>query len=159
MNNKKENGNPYGAGQYGYTRSSGNSEAMIFGTAATFDETCGRWFEYMGCGYACVRDGIALQEADDADLYYFHRDNPTISCRESMYDLQYGDTREDVSYGFIFLAEYEATRFRTFSFSVDDISMHDMNEYIDAVEKWHITGEFNVGPYNGIPEYRPWEAK
>jgi hypothetical protein len=34
-----------------------------------------------------------------------------------------------------------------------------MNEYIEAVKKWHATGELNIGPYSGIPQYRPWEAK
>lgn len=33
-----------------------------------------------------------------------------------------------------------------------------MNEYIEAMEKWHVTGEFDAGPYRGIPNYGPWEA-
>ena len=158
MDNKKEIGNPYGAGRYGYTRSSKDSEAMLFGTEARFEAECGRWFEYMGGGYACWRDGKALQEADDADLYYFHRDNPEIECRESMYDFEYGDTRDDVSHAFFYIAEYEKNRYRTFSFSLDDISRQEMNEYIEAMEKWHVTGEFDAGPYRGIPNYGPWEA-
>ena len=159
MVEKKKSGNPQGAGMYCIIRSSEDSGAMWLGDRAEFNVECGRWFEYMGCGYGCWRDGKYLQEADDMDLYYFHRDHPEIKCREAMYDFQYGDTRDDVSYAFVFLAEYEEKRVRTFSYSLDDISREEMNLHIEAIKKWHATGELNVGPYSGIPEYRPWEAK
>ncbi len=57
------------------------------------------------------------------------------------------------------LAEYEQTRYRTFVFFLDNILRAEMNEYMEAVEKWHKTGELNIGPYQGIPEYGLWEAK
>lgn len=159
MVEKKKSGNPQGAGMYCTIRSSQDSAAMLLGDRADFDIHCSRWFEYMGCRYENWRDGKYQQEADDTDLYYFHCDHLEINCRESMYDFQFGDTRDDVSYAFVFLAEYEEKRVRTFSFSLDDISRQEMNEYIEALKKWHATGELNVGPYSGVPEYRPWEAK
>ena len=159
MVEKKKSGNPQGAGMYCAIRSSEDSAAMLLGDRAEFDIQCSRWFEYLGCGYECWRDGKYQQEADDADLYSFHRDHPEITCRESMYDFQFGDTEDVVSYAFMFLAEYEEKRVRMFSFSLGDISCQEMNEYIKALKKWHATGELNVGPYSGVPKYRPWEAK
>ena len=157
MSNKKEIGNPYGAGRYSYTRSSTDSGAMLLDDQARFDPKSNRWFEHMGCGYACERDGIALQEADDADLYDFHRDNPKINCRESMYDLQYGDTRAEVAHAFFLLMEYAGGKYRSFYFGLDDVSMQEMEKYIAAVENWHSTGELNIGPHHGCPNYGDWE--
>lgn len=159
MVNKKRSGNPQGAGKYCTIRSSKNSAAMLLGDRAKFDIQCDRWFEYIGCGYECWREAKYQQDADDTDLYYFHKHHPEIKCRESLYDFQYGETYEDVSHALVLLAEYEQTRFRMFTFSLDDISICEMNAYIEAVEKWHATGELNVGPYRGIPQYGPWEAK
>lgn len=156
MDNIIENGNPYGAGRYCFTRSSETSEAMMLGDEAQFDLTCYRWFEYMGCGYAHWRDGKAFQEADDMDLYYFHKEHPAINCRESSYDLEYGNTRDEVAYASFLLMEYVDTRHRFFSFDTENITMAEAMKYVDAIEDWHRTGELNAGPYHGCPEYSSW---
>ena len=150
-------GNPYGAGRYRYIRSSQDSNALFLGKEAGFDPEYNLWIEYMGCGYACWRDGKALTEADEIDLYEFHRKHPRINCRESYIDYEYGNTRDEVAYAFVCLTEYRGTMDRCFSFSLTDIPLQEVEKYIDAMERWHRTGEFNVGPYNGSPAYDPWE--
>lgn len=157
MDNMIEFGNPYGAGRYGYIRSAEDSEAMMSGTEARFDSDHNRWFEYMGCGYACGRDGQALQEADDYDLYYFHKDHPKINCKESFHDLEYGNTRNEVAYAYFLLMEYVGNKHRTFSFHLENITMQEAKEYIAAVESWHCTGELNIGPFSSCPCYGHWE--
>ena len=149
-------GNPRGAGRYRYTRSSQDSNALFLGKEAGFDPEYNLWIEYMGCGYACWRDGKALTEADEIDLYEFHRTHPLINCKESYIDYEYGNTRDEVAYAFVCLTEYRGTMHRCFSFSLTDVSLQEVEKYIDAIEMWHRTGEFNVGPYSGSPAYDPW---
>lgn len=150
-------GNPYGAGRYRYSRSSEDCEAMLLGDDAEFNGKYNRWFEYMGCGYACSRDGQAMMEADEIDMWDFHTENPQVNCREGFFDLEYGDTDKDVAFAFIYLTEYEAGKHRSFSFSLADISMSEMEKYIAAIETWHGTGKFNIGQYHGIPAYDSWD--
>lgn len=150
-------GNPYGAGRYGEMRSSKDSKALVLGEEAGFDPDYNLWYEYSGCGYCCERDGIALQEQDAIELSLFHQEYPQMVCKESQFDLTYGDTRDDVSYIYFCLKEREGGMMRTFSFSLNDITMQEANEYIEAMKMWHRTGKFNIGPYNSIPKYDPWE--
>ena len=152
-------GNPYGAGRYGYIRSSKNSKFMILGDEAKYEPEFNMWFEYMGCGYACWRDGKALQEADEIDLYLFHDKHPKINCKESFYDFEYGNTRNDVAYALFILTEYKGTLYRTFHFNLQNITLQKSKEYIAAIEAWHHTGELNVDSFNGIPQFSFWRRK
>lgn len=156
---EQASGNPYGAGRYCYIRSSMDSSCLFLGNEAGFDSEYNLWYEYIGCGYACERDGIALQEADDIDLYHLHKEYPEMICKESHYDFTYGDTRDEVSWASFSLTECEGGRERTFYFDLENISMLEAKEYVSAIEKWHRTGEFNIGPYRGIPSYTAWRTK
>lgn len=153
----EEYGNPYGAGRYGYIRSSKDNSYLFLGDEAGFDPEYNLWYEYIGCGYACERDGIALQEADDMDLFYLYKEYPDMTCKESHYDFTYGNTRDEVSWASFSLTEHEGGKKRTFYFHLENISMLEAKEYVAALEKWHRTGELNIGPYNGSPTYNPWE--
>lgn len=154
-----EYGNPNGAGRYRYIRSSEDKNAMMYRKQAEFDLLSGRWFEQFGCGYAHWRDGKASCEADDIDQEDFHYEHPNITCKESFYEIEYGNTRDEAAYAFFFMAECEGRKIRDFAFSCNDITMAEVNEYISALEDWHRTGEFNAGQYRGIPQYDPWTKR
>jgi hypothetical protein len=156
MNTEIEFGNPRGAGVYGYIRSAEDSDFMMLGEEARYDSDSNRWFEYMGCGYACWRDGKALQDADDFDLQYFHDAHPRMRCRESFHELEYGNTRDDVSHALFLLMEYDKSKSRTFSFNLDNVTMAQAKEYIAAVEEWHITGDLRIGALTFSPCCGPW---
>ncbi len=157
MENMTEYGNPYGAGRYRYMRSSEEHDAMMWEDRMKYDHTYNRWIETFGCGYDCGRDGVASMEADEFDLMDFHCEHPLMNCRESFYELTYGDTKESLTYAFFFVQEYVGRQTRDFCFSFSELSMQEANEYIAALEEWHRTGELNVGPYRGEPQYDPWE--
>ena len=144
------------AGRYCWTRSSEDPKAMMRGKRADFNSKVGRWFESMGCGYACWRDGKYFQEEDIMSIDDFHDSHPNITCRESCYDLEYGDTEDDVRYAWFYLEEYEGKKHRTFDISMLDIPMSTAEEYIAAIEEWHRTGEFNIDQYHGCPNFSPW---
>lgn len=148
-------GNLYDVGRYRYTRSSEDRDAMM-GENASFISACNRWFESFGCGYTCERDGRASMEADDWDLTDFHYEHPLVNCKEAFFELTYGNTEDSVSRAFFFLQEYVGQKNRTFDFCLYDISLQEADDYIAAIEKWHCTGEFNIGPYSGLPAYTPW---
>ena len=158
MENMTEDGNPYGAGRYRFMRSSEDRSAMMWGNMTRYDQTSNRWVESFGCGYNCARDGVASAEADEFDIMDFHREHPRIHCRESFFELEYGDTRELVAYAFFFVQEYAGRQTRYFSCSFSDISIQEANEYIAALEEWHHTGALNVGLYHGEPQYGPWKT-
>ncbi len=149
-------GNPYGAGFYTYIRSAENSDWMMMGADARFDADSNTWFEYMGGGYACWRDGKALQEADELDMDDFHSEHPEMKCRESFFDLEYGETRDDITDGLFILAEYDGAKHRSFSFNLKDVTLTQAKEYVALVEAWHTTGELHLGPLSCNPCQGPW---
>ena len=153
---KMQLGNPHGAGRYGYIRSSEDHGALIAGEKARYDADSKRWFEYIQCGYACGRDGIASQEWDDLYLDEFYKSRPQVSYREAYYDFQYGFTRNQISDVMIILKEKQSDRHRTFDFDLSKISMKEFEAYLAAIEEWHRTGELNIGPYKGVPNYDRW---
>ena len=163
MNNEIEYDEEYmsypDVGRYKYMRSSEKPIGMLKGKKADYNQECNCWFESFGGGFCCWRDARALQEADDFDLMEFHHKRPYINCKESFFELEYGKTEDTVSRAFFFLQEYAGRKDRSFSFCLYDISLQEANEHIAALEEWHCTGELNVGPYSGIPEYEPWKER
>ena len=153
---KMQLGNPHGAGRYGYIRSSEEREALISDESAQYDTDSKRWFEYIQCGYACGRDGIASREWDDLYLDEFYKSRPQVSYKEAYYDFQYGVTRNRISDVMIILKEKQGDRHRTFDFDLSKISMKEFEAYLAAIEEWHRTGELNIGPYKGVPNYDRW---
>lgn len=149
-------GNPHGAGFYNYIRSAEDSDWMMMGEEARFDADSNTWFEYMGCGFACERDGIGLQEADEIDMYLFHKEHPQMKCRETFFEFVYGNTRDEVSCGLFVLTEYDGAKHRSFSFNLKDISLAQAKEYVALVEEWHATGELHLGPLSCRPCQGPW---
>jgi hypothetical protein len=149
-------GNPYGAGFYTFIRSAEDSAWMMMGDEARFDSASNTWFEYMGCGYACERDGIGLQEADEIDMYHFHKEHPQMKCRETFFDLVYGRTRDEVALGLFVLTEYDGAKSRSFSFDLKDVTLAQAKEYVALVEAWHATGELCLGPLKCNPCQGPW---
>ncbi len=156
MEDKEEIGNPYGAGRYGYIRSSEDCDALISGRNARFELSCNRWIEHIWCGYASWRDGKADQEWDDLFRDEFRQKHPLINYKEVFYELEYGDTRDQVPYAWFLLEECEGNKNRWFNFGVNNVSMQDFEEYIAALERWHMTGELNIGPYNVSLSFSPW---
>ena len=150
---------PRDSGRYSFIRSSEHSEAMMMGEEARFIDEYNRWIEYIGCGYACERDAWALREADEIDSMEFYKDITHLDFKEAFYDFQYGDTYDEVSHAFFYLTEYVGNQERTFTFSLDDRPLQEVKDYVAAIEKWHCTGELNIGPYTGVPNYRPWEKR
>lgn len=157
MDNKKEIGNPYGAGRYGYIRSSEDCDALISGRDARFELSCNRWIEHIWCGYACWRDGKANQEWDDLYRAEILENHPSITFMEAFYELEYGDTRDQVANAWFLLEDHKANRHRFFDFEINNVSMQEFEEYIGALENWHMTGELNAGPYTGVPMFGPWK--
>ena len=155
----EEYGNPYGAGRYGYIRSSKNCKALIRGKNAQFNSEHNRWFEHIRCAYTCWRDGRAEQEYDDMYRDQLEKKRPLISYREAFYELEYGNSRDEVASMMVILTDCTKGNHRSFHFDLDNITMHEAQEYIDALENWSYTGELNIGPYRGIPAYGPWCAK
>ena len=153
---KIEIGNPYGAGRYGYIRSSEDREALLSDENVEYDASSKRWFEHIWCGYACGRDGIAFQEWDELELDAFYKERPHVNYREGYYDFQYGFTRKRISEVFFILKEKKGSKDRTFSFQLKRISMKKFEEYLAAIEEWNRTGELNIGPYKGVPNYDRW---
>lgn len=149
-------GNPHGAGRYGYIRSSEDREALISGESAQYDTDSKRWFEYIQCGYACGRDGIASQEWDDLYLDEFYKERPQADFREAYYDFRYGFTRRRISDVIFILKEKQGNRHRTFDFDLSKITMKEFEEYLTAIQEWHRTGELNIGVYKGVPHYDRW---
>ena len=158
MDNNKKNGNPYGAGRYGYIRSSEDCDALISGRDARFELSCQRWIEHIWCGYACWRDGQADQEWEDLYRDKFSKEHPLITYKEAFYEFEYGDTRDRVDNAWFFLEEHKEHQKRFFEFEINNVSMCEFEEYIAAIERWHMTGELNIGPYEGIPTFGPWEG-
>jgi hypothetical protein len=56
----------------------------------------------------------------------------------------------------IILKEKQSDRHRTFDFDLSKISMKEFEAYLAAIEEWHRTGELNIGPYKGVPNYDRW---
>lgn len=150
-------GNPYGAGRYGIIRSSLNSNAMIAGEDAEYNAEYSRWFEYRGCGYACEEDGWALEEQDDLEIADFHNNHPTIKCRETYFEMTYGNTREEIATAHFLLLEYSGKLHRDFSFDLTDVSVESVKECVDSVEAWHCTGELKMGNFSTRPCDGPWK--
>ena len=157
MDNKKEIGNPYGAGRYGYIRSSEDCEAMILGRKACFELSCNRWIEHIWRGYACWRDGKAELEWDGLYRDEFLEEHPLISYMEAFYELEYGNTRDEVATAWFCLKDRKGKKHRAFHFEISNVSMQEFDEYIAALKKWHMTGELNIGAYTGVPEFGPWQ--
>ena len=152
----KEFGNPRGAGQYGYIRSSEDRQALTMDEMMSYDPTSKRWFEDYGKGYNCERDGVLIQEWDAMMLDSIYKSRPKVSFREAFYDIQYGFTRNQIANVTIILKEKQGDMHRTFDFEVKQITMKAFKEYVDALVEWHRTGELNIGPYKGEPDYGCW---
>lgn len=156
MNDKIEYVQYPDVGRYKYMRSSETSISMLKGKKADYNEKYNRWFESFGGGFAGWSDARAMQEADDLELAELHYMQPNMNCKESFFELEYGETKGSVLRAFFFLQEYTGCKDRDFGFCLYDISLQEANEYIAAIEKWHCTGELNIGPYHGLPAYGPW---
>ena len=97
-------------GRYSIIRSSEDENAMIRWNTPEFDNSCGRWFESCGCGFASWRDAKYLQETDDLEMEVFRENHPDICVKESFCELEYGKDPEIIESAWIFLAEYDGRR-------------------------------------------------
>ena len=152
----EEDGNPSGAGRYGFIRSSEDCEALIRGKNAEFRPESNRWFEHIYCGYACWRDGQAELEYDDIEREEFHKEHPQIHYKEAFYDFQYGDTWDSVATASFWLEEREGPMYREFHFNVKDITRKQLDECFTAIENWQCTGELILWHFSTFPCTGPW---
>lgn len=130
-----------------------------FDDGTLYNEKYKRWFESWECAYACGHDGDAFMEADGIDLMLFYDEHPLIKCRESFYDLVYGNTRDEATETMFLLIEYVGNQYREFSFDLENIAIQDVNKYIAAIKNWHYTGEFTIGEFSGPPVYEHWKER
>lgn len=131
-------------GYYSIIRSSEDEGAMIHWNKPEYDENCNRWFESCGCGFACWRDGQALQEADDMEVWEFHLENPDICVRESYCEIEYGKKDNIIKNVNFLLLDYCGKRNRSFSFEISNVSKEELMEWEAAVRNWHATGDLQT---------------
>jgi hypothetical protein len=152
-----EGGNFYGAGGFGYIRSSKSKKSLVYQESAEYNSSCNRWFEYLKGGFSCEADSdleddwYALYRAD------FDRKHPRITYKEAYYRFTYGNTRDEIADVMFLLIEQNRGKSRTFSFDMENITKQEFQKYFEAIEHWHCTGELNVGEFKGTPPFTTWK--
>lgn len=152
-------GNPYGAGRYGFIRSSEDWKALIRGKEAEFRIESGRWFEHNYCCYSCWRDGQADLEFDGVARDEFDKEHPLTNYMEAFYELEYGDTQDQISEVSFHLSEHEGPKYREFHFDLKDITEDQLEECFAAIEKWHCTGELELWHFSTYPCIGQWKTQ
>lgn len=151
--------NPYSAGRYGAMQSSEDRDALFTGCCAKYDTASNLWFKDYWCGYSCLHNGKESMEWYFDDKNEFYRNRPHACYKESFYNLVYGETQTQIDYVVFDLEEVQGEKYRAFSFDLENTTMQEFEEYLAAMEKWHRTGELNIGPYKGVPHYEPWQNR
>lgn len=154
-----ECGNPYGAGRYGFIRSSKDWQALIRGKEAEFRPESNRWFEHIYCCYSCWRDGQADLEFDGEARDKFDEEHSLANYMEAFYELEYGDTRNQVAEVSFHLSEHEGPKYREFHFDLKDISKDQLEECFVAIEKWQCTGKLELWHFSTYPCVGPWKTE
>ncbi len=149
-------GNPYGAGGFGFIRSATSKRSLVYKEIAEYNPRCNKWFEYITYGCSCGADCDYEGDWYALDRDDFDRKHPRIVYKEAYYRFTYGDTRDEVAEAMILLIDHNKGKSRMFSFNLENITKQEFQEYFEAIENWHCTGELNIGPYHGLPAYGPW---
>ena len=151
-------GNLHGAGGFGFIRSATSKKSLVYKEIAEYNRSCNRWFEYIASGFSCSADSDYEDDWYALDREAFDRKHPRIIYKEAYYRYTYGNSREEITEALILLIEKNKEKHRTFSFNLENITKQEFQKYFEAIEKWHCTGELNIGPYSGAPAYGPWRS-
>lgn len=141
-------------GSYSIIRSSRSKRGMIYWNRPEFDSSCGRWFESCGCHFASWRDEEALMDADEMDMAYFHDANPKISCRESIYTIEFAKDSELIEEMWIILIDYVKGKCCKCSFRLKQIPKEKAKAADEAIWHWHRTGEVDATVFGSEPDWR-----
>lgn len=148
---------PYGAGGFGFIRSSKKKKALPYKESAEWDKESQRWFEYVQGAFSCGADEDAEEDWYALDRQDYDCRHPHIAYKEAYYHFRYGKTKAEVAEAIFHLIEKNGNMDRTFRFNLDNVSMQELEEYITAIEGWHRTGKLNIGNFSGEPKFGPWK--
>ena len=148
--------NNTGKGRYFYMRSSEDRAAACCWGEPEYDEKSERWYESCGCGFACYRDGIALQEDTDLGVEQFNNAHPQIKVKETTFELIYDDDTKQTSEITVVLVERDKGRTRSYSFTVEHASPQRVDEIIEGIRCWHCSGELHIGDFSCYPCSGAW---
>lgn len=149
--------NPYGAGGFGFIRSSKKRKALPYKECAEWGKKSQRWFEHIQSSFSCGADENAEEDWYALDREGYDIRHPYIEYKEAYYHFRYGKTKAEIAEAIFLLIEKKGNMNRTFSFDLDNISLQELKEYITAIEEWHRTGELNIGEFNGNPRFSSWK--
>ena len=144
-------------GCYGYIRSSEDKRAMLYDDFTIYDEEDDLWFEHICREYERYQDSVEQRRNDENTITTFARDNPKLSHKEVFYTLDYNSTGDRVECGRFMLTEYKDGKIREFLLWVRDISMEEVQKYMDAAIVWHYTDRFEIGQLAFFPCRGPWK--
>ena len=139
--------NNVGKGKYFIIRSSESKEAIGCWGEPEFEEEGGRWYESCGCGFACYRDGAALQEMDDLNVETFNNEHPGIVVKETFCELVYNDSEGRTSDVEVILVERNNGKNRSFSFTIEHADKRRIDEILEGIRGWHSDGYLRIGDF------------
>lgn len=129
-------------GRFGFIRSSKDFEEMVLGEDAFYDEKNDLWYEHVTYELK-GNEGEETQWSVRGILWDdFVDGNPKQNCRETHYYFTYGEGFNGLKGGYIEFNEYKGTTSVQSWRNIDEITQDNVDEYLNAIMRWHITGKF-----------------
>lgn len=132
-------------GSYRIIRSSTDKKALLGWGDMEYDKTYDRWFESTGGGYCTLDDAQYLLDADESAAIDYRIAHPNLSFRESYWDITCGEDDVVAERALFVLEEFGEGEHRAFTFTVDSISLGELEKWKEAVRAWHTGGELKFG--------------
>ena len=142
-------------GRFGFIRSSEDVNEMMLGDGAFYDQKNNLWYEHVGHTWDGNEDEETRWGVHGMTLDDFIEEAPRTNCRETWYDFRYGEGFDGYKGGYIEFNTHTALERRVFTLDIEEVTLENVKEYIDAIMYWHITGEFGKDiAYD--PRYNTW---
>lgn len=129
-------------GRFGFIRSSKDFEEMVLGEDAFYDEKNDLWYEHAMCELKGDEGEETQWSVNGILLGDFIDGKPTQNCRETHYYFAYGEGFNGFKGGCIEFNEHNGLTTVQSWRNIDEITQENVDEYLNAIMRWHITGKF-----------------
>ena len=142
-------------GRFGFIRSSEDVNEMMLGDGAFYDKKNNLWYEHVMYELDGNEGEDTQWSVNGIPLDDFIEEAPEKNCRGTWYNFRYGEGTDGFKGGYIKFYTRKGLESREFCLEIEEITQENVEEYIDAIMHWHITGEFGKDiAYD--PRYNTW---
>lgn len=138
-------------GSFQIIRSSTSRKAMVSGNPKYYDSARKLWFESQDGEFSDWTDVdlIALNNAFKTEA--FRQSHPNVTIRESSWEIMDGGSDTVVPIALFCLTELGGKNQLAFSFTINNATVDELEEWKEAVLKWHFCGELRHGHFSWNP--------